>query len=117
MQTLTNALTRVSLAIARLSRSTRRIAAAALLLLVCLTGGTAGAQQPPSSPTPAQEGFVPVDQLKPQEQIPAAPLVMAAYAVAWIAIFVYVWSIWERLGRVEREIAELNRRVETGGRR
>jgi CcmD family protein len=43
--------------------------------------------------------------------------VMTAYAVAWIAIFVYVWSIWQRLGKVEREIADLNRRVAAGGRR
>ena len=75
--------------------------------------GTAG-QQPPSA---AQEGFVPIDQLAKKEEIPAAPLVMTAYAVAWIAIFVYVWSIWQRLGKVEREIADLNRRVAAGGRR
>jgi CcmD family protein len=75
--------------------------------------GTTG-QQPPS---PAQEGFVPVDPSQMKEQIPAAPLVMSAYAVAWIAIFLYVWSIWQRLGKVEREIADLNRRVAAGGHR
>ncbi len=72
-------------------------------------------QQPPASP--AQEGFVPVDQVQSQDQIPAAPLVMTAYAVAWGAVFVYVWSIWRRLGKVEREIADLSRRVASGVRK
>jgi CcmD family protein len=35
---------------------------------------------------------------------------MTAYAVAWIVIFLYLWSIWRRLSRVEREIDELSRR-------
>jgi CcmD family protein len=68
-------------------------------------------QQPPG----ASDGFVPVDDLKPQEQIPAAPFVMAAYAVAWIAVFGYMWSIWQRLNRVERELAEVSRRVPSSG--
>jgi CcmD family protein len=71
------------------------------------------AQQPPRSP----DGFVPVESLPQQEQLPAAPLVIAAYAAAWILVFVYVWSIWRRLGRVERELVEVSRRVEAGGRR
>jgi CcmD family protein len=68
-------------------------------------------QQPPA------EGFVPVDQLPVQEQLPAAPLVMAAYAIAWLAVFGYLWSIWRRLGKVEREIADVSRRVDAGARR
>ena len=68
--------------------------------------------------TPAQEGFVPVDTLpSAKEQLPAAPLVMAAYAVAWVAVFGYLISIWTRLGRVEREIQTVSRRVDAGGRR
>ena len=66
---------------------------------------------------PAQEGFVPVDQLQDQEQLPAAPLVAAAYGVAWGAVFIYVWFLWRRLARVERELAEVARRIEAGGRR
>jgi CcmD family protein len=73
----------------------------------------AAGRQPPSA---AQEGFVPIDQIEKKEEIPAAPLVMAGYAVAWLAVFVYVWSVWQRLGKVEREIAEVTRRVAAGGR-
>jgi CcmD family protein len=73
----------------------------------------ASPQPTPSTPSPAQEGFVPIDQLQAKEQIPAAPLVIAAYVVAWVAVFAYVWSIWQRLGRVEREIADVSRRLES----
>jgi CcmD family protein len=73
------------------------------------------AGQPPVPP--AQEGFIPLDQMPQQEQLPAARLVIAAYAVAWILVFGYLWSIWSRLGRVERELADVSRRVEAGGRR
>jgi len=60
---------------------------------------------------------VPVTDLGDREQLPAAPLVMGAYAVAWIAIFGYLWSIWRRLSRVESEIAAVSRRIEPGARR
>jgi CcmD family protein len=94
----------------------QRLLAVVLLLVACWGVVPAVVHtQPPSSP--AQEGFVPVDQLKPKEELPAAPLVMAAYGVAWIVIFVYVLSIWRRLGRVEQEIASVSQRVAGGGRR
>jgi CcmD family protein len=74
------------------------------------------AQQPRTSA--AQEGFVPAKDLpSEQDQVPAAPLVMTAYAVAWTAILIYMWSIWQRLNRVQREIADVSRRVGTGARR
>jgi len=80
------------------------------------SGVTASMQQPPA-PSPAQEGFVPIDQLAPKEVLPAAPLVIAAYSVAWIAIFAYVLTIWKRLASVEKEMAALSQRVASGGRR
>jgi CcmD family protein len=89
--------------------------AAIALTLVSGQATTLLAQQPPT--TAAQDGFVPVDESKPQEQLPAAPLVIAAYSVAWVAIFGYVWSLWSRLSKVEREIAEVSRRVVAGSRR
>ena len=52
------------------------------------------------------DGFEPVANLPApeREQLPAAPLVMAAYAVVWVMVFGYLWSIWRRLGAVEREL-------------
>ena len=72
----------------------------------------AAEQRPPEPPA----GFVPADSLPQQEQLPAAPLVIAAYAVAWVLVFGYLWTIWQRLGRVERELAEVRRRVDAGAR-
>jgi CcmD family protein len=75
----------------------------------------AAGAQPPSRPQQDDE-FVPVKDLGSQEQLPAAPLVIGAYAVAWIAVFLYLWSIWRRLSRVESEIASVSRRIAEGAR-
>jgi CcmD family protein len=96
----------------------RHALAAALLIAVCWCAApsVALAQQPPA-PSPAQEGFVPIDQLQPKEELPAAPFLMAAYAVAWLVIFGYIWSLWTRLSRVEDEIASVRQQAPGGGRR
>jgi CcmD family protein len=56
--------------------------------------------------------FVPV---KPgetgQETLPATPLVFVAYAFVWTLLLGYVFLLWRRLGRVEREIAEVNAKL------
>ena len=72
--------------------------------------GLSAQEQPPRRP--AQDEFVPLDQLPPQEQMPAAPLLIAAYSVVWVLVAGYLFSIWRRLGRVERELAEVNQRVQ-----
>jgi hypothetical protein len=35
--------------------------------------------------------------------------------VAWIILAAYLWSIWRRLARVERELADAARRVAGAG--
>ena len=97
---------------ARLNHLWRAVLLAGLVMVAAVP---AHAWQPPT--TAAQEGFVPVDQLPPDEVVPAAPLLIAAYAVAWVAVLLYLWSIWRRLGRVERDIGEVNRRIDAGARR
>jgi CcmD family protein len=97
-------------------------AAAAILLIALFTVVVAPAAsmaqpQPQPSKPAAQDGFVPIDQLAPKEELPAAPLVMAAYAVAWLVVFGYIWSLWRRLQKVEAELADVNRRVAGGARR
>ena len=81
-----------------------------VMVVLCLAGAA------PLAQTPAQEGFVPVEQVEGQEQLPAAPLVAAAYGVAWGAVLVYVWTIWRRLGKVEQELADVSRRLQPGAR-
>ncbi len=80
---------------------------------VFIVAGAVVFGQPPSNP---QGGFVPIDQLPAPESFPAAPLLIAAYAVAWVAVFLYVWSVWRRLNKVESELRDLTRRVEAGRR-
>jgi CcmD family protein len=89
----------------------------ARVLLAAMLLAIAPALMLAQTPTPAQEGFVPVEQLEGQEELPAAPLVAAAYAVAWAAVLVYLFSIWKRLGAVEREMADVARRIQPGERR
>ena len=61
--------------------------------------------------------FVPV---KPgetgQETLPATPLVFVAYAFVWTLLLLYVFLLWRKLGRVERELAEVNAKLRTGPR-
>ena len=78
----------------------------------------AGATQAPAAQTPPQapaDQFVPVKTLPAQEQLPAATLVMTAYGFVWAALLAYVWTIWRRLMKVEREMHDLSARI--GGKR
>jgi CcmD family protein len=61
---------------------------------------------------PAQDEFIPLDQVPPEDQLPAAPLLITAYAFVWVSVFGYLWSIWRRLSTVEKELSELSRRNE-----
>jgi CcmD family protein len=87
-----------------------------LIVTSCLLGVAAPLlawQQAPAG----QEGFVPVTELPAAQQLPAAPFLIAAYAFIWVALMVYLWSIWRRLGKVEQEIHSLEQRSSRGGSR
>jgi len=60
---------------------------------------------------PGQSEFVPMTEIPASEQLPAARLLIAAYAFVWIAVVAYVWTIWQRLGKVERELGELSNQL------
>ena len=64
----------------------------------------------------AQGQFVPVTPGQMQEPIPAAPLVFIAYGFVWVALAAYVFTIWSRLSKVERELRVLNDRLRSGKR-
>ena len=77
-----------------------------LVLSIVLLGAPAAfaqSNQPPPD-------FVPVENAPPGEQIPAMPLLGAAYGFIWVGVFGYVWSLSKRLQKVEAEIAELESR-------
>jgi CcmD family protein len=80
---------------------------ALLVLLVLMLAAPVFAQKPA-----ATDEFVPVTTPSAtQETIPAARLVGIAYGFIWVVLFGYVWSVRSRLGRVEREIEAVSRRV------
>ena len=91
----------------------------AVLLLVLVSGGACGAAQQPT-PTPAQPSqqneFIPIDQLPPQEQLAAAPLLIGAYVFVLAVLFVYVFSVARRLTNVQRELDRLDTTIKQGGR-
>ena len=64
------------------------------------------AAQNPSDTT----GFVPVTEMPAGQQIPAAPYLLWAYGLIWVGVFVYAWSIWKRLGKVEQDMRALEQR-------
>ena len=66
------------------------------------------AAQPAAAQT-VPEGFEPVTEIPPEEQIPAKPLVAAAYGFIWLAVLVYVGLLWRRLGVVQKDIDALKR--------
>lgn len=80
----------------------------ALCLAACLAAPaavTAAARQPQA----AQDEYVPLSEIPPDEQLPAQPLLFSAYGFVWVAVLVYVWLLWRRLGAVQRELEALRR--------
>ena len=81
-------------------------------LLIALTSfvlhsSSAFALQPPGG----QSEFVPVDSVPLADQLPAAPLLVTAYAFVWLAVMVYLWSIWRRLNKVEDDMRALAQKM------
>jgi CcmD family protein len=71
--------------------------------------------QQPAQPEQQTE-FVPIDQLPPQEQMPAAPLLVSAYSILVLALFAYVVSVARRLAVVQREVERLETDLKRGTR-
>ncbi len=78
------------------------------LVSTFLLGATLLAQEPVPGSSP--DGFVPLSSLPPGEELPAAPFVVGAYAFFLVLMMFYLWTIWNRLSRVEKELKEFERR-------
>jgi CcmD family protein len=59
---------------------------------------------------PGQKQFVPLESVQRQELAPG-PLLYTAYAFVWAALVFYIFIVWRRLSRVERELADVNRKL------
>ena len=91
-------------------RLSRRLGAALICFLLATPAwGTpviaAAALQPAAQTVP--DGFEPVTEVPPEEQIPAQPLVAGAYAFIWLAVLVYVGLLWRRLAAVQKDLDAL----------
>lgn len=50
-----------------------------------------------------------------RETLPATPFVFVAYAVVWVMVFGYVFLLWRRLSRIERDLAQVRARLPGAG--
>lgn len=60
---------------------------------------------------PAQDEFIPLDEVPPEDQLPAAPLLVSAYGLIWVFVFGYLWSVSRRMSTVEQELTGLLKRI------
>ena len=60
---------------------------------------------------PGQSEFKPVTEIPASEELPSAPLVIAAYAFVWLAFMFYAWTMWRKLGKVEQELQTLSSQI------
>ena len=83
---------------------------AAVLVIALLCWGALPVESTAQSQQQTQvdeDKLIPFDQLPPAEQIPAARLLIAAYSVVIVVLFLYVVSVARRLNTVQREVERL----------
>jgi len=83
-----------------------------LLLVLGLMTAVGHAQEPPEQ----QGQFVPAESLPQRERMPAAPLLISAYAFVLLALFAYVVSLSRRIGAVNADISRLESEIKRGNR-
>lgn len=97
------------------ARGSAQVMAAALVILCAamVWGQTAGAAQPTQA---AQDEFIPMGDIPPEDRLPAAPLLVTAYSAVWAIAIGFLWTIWRRIGAVERKFTDVSRRLSEDGR-
>lgn len=76
----------------------------AAVFVLTMSAAPLVAQQQPKQ----QEQFIPIDQLPPQEQLPAAPLLVGAYAFVLLMLFGYLVMVSRRLTTIRSEVDRLD---------
>ena len=87
-----------------------------VLILLAATFASAPAVVRAQQPQEPQGEFVPAESLPQREQMPAAPLLIGAYAFVLLALFAYVVSVGRRLGAVKADIARLESEIKRSSR-
>src|SRR3990167_2493589 len=91
-----------------------RTVAALLIALACAAPAVSAAAQPPAPQQ--QEEFIPINELPPEDQLAAAPLLVGAYVFVIVVLFLYLISLARRLTVVQREIERLDSDLKRTGR-
>jgi len=68
------------------------------------------------APAEQQGEFVPAESLPQRERMPAAPLLISAYAFVLLALFAYVVSLSRRIGAVNADLSRLESEIKRGNR-
>jgi CcmD family protein len=71
-------------------------------IVIAVSAGTLLAQ--------TTSGFEPATNIG-KESLPAGPLLYSAYAIVWLVLIGYVFMLWRRLDRVEKELREVGARI------
>ena len=99
----------------------RRLLATLLLLCIMALAGRALADPttPPAPPAATEKEWEAVNgaMFDPGESLPASRLVAAAYGFIWVMVAGFVTTVWLRAGKLEGEIADLDRRITLAERR
>jgi len=77
--------------------------------------GAAGSLGATALGAQAQEGFVKASEIA-KESLPAGPLLYTAYALVWIILIGYIFLLWRRVDRVERELRDVAGKLASGKR-
>ena len=83
----------------------------AVVFVLTMQVAPLAAQQDPRQ----QEEFTPIDQLPPQEQLPAAPLLVGAYAFVLLMLFGYLVMVSRRLSAIQTEVDRLDADLKRSG--
>jgi CcmD family protein len=102
--------------------------AAVVALLLVTAGGLRAARADeaapaaaPAAPAAKDDGWQQVNtqMVQPGETLPARNLVGAAYGFIWLMVAGFVWTVWRRADRLEKEIealrAQVRQAAERGG--
>ena len=87
-----------------------------VVLLLVLGPSVVPAAVHAQEPAEQQGAFVPAESLPQRERMPAAPLLISAYAFVLLALFAYVVSLSRRIGAVNADISRLESEIKRGNR-
>lgn len=88
----------------------------AFALAAWLFGGAAQAQAPEDAAASAAEDRATTFRAvsgAPKEQVAGGPLLLGAYALVWLLTCAYLWRLGRMQGRLETELQQLQRQLET----